>query len=138
MKKLLIIFLSIILLTTGCGKSPIDDIKDNIKEDIKDNLEDIKNDLEDISNEANYPYQDSKDTVITLDKYNQINNGMTEQEVWDLIGGQCTNISTTDLGIGAEYVTSAYGCNGKGNVGANAMLTFQGGKLISKSQAGLK
>lgn len=63
---------------------------------------------------------------------------MTENEVWNVVGGQCTNTGTTDLGIGSEYVTVSYGCNGTGSVGANVVLMFQGGKLKTMSQTGLE
>lgn len=97
-------------------------------------LEDVSSSIED----AQYPYPDSKDTTVTLAEYQQLSAGMTEQQVWDTIGGKCTNTGTTDLGMGAEYVTISYGCNGEGSVGANAILMFQGGKLTTMSQAGLK
>lgn len=76
--------------------------------------------------------------TISLEEYNQLKNGMTEDEVWDIIGGKCTNTGNTDLGMGEEYVTITYGCNGYGKTGANAILIFQGGTLNSMSQAGLK
>lgn len=87
--------------------------------------------------EITYPYPDSKDTIVTLDEYKKLENGMTEQEVWDIIGGQCTNTGTTDIGAGEQYVTVSYGCNGNGKTGANVILMFQGGKLVTMSQAGL-
>lgn len=89
-------------------------------------------------NENTYAYPDSKNTIVTLSKYNLLDTGMTEQEVWDIIGGKCTNTGTTDIGAGDEFITITYGCNGKGRVGANVILIFQGGKLYSKSQAGLQ
>lgn len=85
-----------------------------------------------------YAYPDSKDTVVTLEEYNKLETGMTEQEVWDVIGGKCTNTGTTDIGMGDEYVTVSYGCNGEGSFGANVILMFQGGKLSTKTQAGLE
>lgn len=63
---------------------------------------------------------------------------MLEQEVWNVIGGQCTNTGITDVGAGEQYVTVSYGCNGSGTTGANVILMFQGGKLINKTQTGLK
>lgn len=63
---------------------------------------------------------------------------MTEDEVWDIIGGVCTNTGTTDLGIGSEYVTISYGCNGNGGIGSNVILMFQGGEHSTFSQIGLK
>ena len=83
-------------------------------------------------------HPDSKDVTISLEEYNQLESGMTEDEVWAIIGGQCTNTGTTDLGLGEAYKTVSYGCNGEGSLGANAILMFQGGKLTTMSQAGLK
>lgn len=118
-KKFLIMALLLCpLILTGCTEE----------------LEDLENELDD----AQYVYPDSKDVTVTLDEYNQLESGMTEQQVWDIIGGQCTNTGTTDLGIGDQYVTISYGCNGNGSIGANVILMFQGGKLSTMSQTGLK
>lgn len=97
-------------------------------------LEDLSNDLKD----AEYVYPDSKDVVVSLEQYNNLSSGMTEQQVWDVIGGKCTNTGTTDIGMGEQYVTVSYGCNGNGGVGSNVILMFQGGTLYTKSQIGLK
>ncbi len=126
MKKILLLSLLIApLLLTGCTEE----------------LENVSNTLEDTSNkidDTQYAYPDSKDVLVTLAEYNELQSGMTEQEVWDIIGGQCTNTGTTDLGIGEEYITVSYGCNGDGTIGANVVLMFQGGKLNTKSQIGLR
>ena len=120
MKKILSIFLILIIsfVLTGCTEE----------------LEDLSNELD----ETQYVYPDSKDVTVTLDEYNQLKSGMTESEVWEIIGGQCTNTGTTDMGIGNQYVTVSYGCNGNGSLGANVILMFQGGKLTTMSQTGLK
>lgn len=114
-KYFLILGLLCVLTISGCS------------EDISDKLEDTQ-----------YVYPDSKDVIVTLDEYKQLKSGMTEQEVWDIIGGKCTNTGTTDLGIGEQYITISYGCNGNGNTGSNVILMFQGGKLNTMSQIGLK
>lgn len=120
MKKMvfLVALMLVPLMLTGCTEE----------------LENLENELD----EAQYVYPDSKDVIVTLDEYNQLKSGMTEQQVWDIIGGQCTNTGTTDLGIGDQYVTVSYGCNGNGSIGANVILMFQGGKLSTMSQTGLK
>ena len=106
------------LMLTGCSEE----------------LDDLSKTLDD----ANYAYPDSKDVIVTLDAYNKLSSGMTEQQVWDVIGGKCTNTGTTDLGMGSQYVTVSYGCNGNGGVGSNVLLMFQDGKLSTMSQIGLK
>lgn len=120
MKKLFIVvsLLLVSFILTGCS------------EELKD-LEDFQEDIE-------YVYPDSKDVVVTLEEYNKLKSGMSESEVWEIIGGKCTNTGTTDLGIGSQYVTVSYGCNGNGTVGSNVILMFQGGKLNTMSQIGLK
>ena len=85
-----------------------------------------------------YPYPDSKDTMVTLEEFNQLENGMTEDEVWEIIGGKCTLTGETAIGDYEEYATISYGCNGDGQTGANVILMFQGGELTTKTQAGLK
>lgn len=117
MKKMLflIIMLTFMLFLTGCTEN-----------------------LENAIDDATYAYPSSKETIVTLKEYNNLKSGMTEQEVWNIIGGKCTSTGTTDLGMGDKYVTNSYGCNGYGTTGANVILMFQGGKLISFNQAGLK
>ena len=85
-----------------------------------------------------YAYPDSKDTIVTLEEFNQLETGMTEEEVWDIIGGECTLDAETSIDGLEEYKTVSYGCNGKGSTGANVQLIFQGGKLDTKVQVGLK
>lgn len=120
MKKLLILTFVLLfsLCVTGCTEE----------------LENLSNELDD----TQYVYPDTKNVIVTLEEYNKLKSGMTEQEVWDIVGGTCTNTGTTDLGIGSEYVTISYGCNGNGTVGSNVVLMFQGGKLYTMSQIGLK
>ena len=120
MKKIFfaIVLLLVLFMLTGCTEE----------------AEKLSEDLEEIE----YGYPDSKDVVVTLEEFNQLSSGMTEQEVWDIIGGQCTNTGSTDLGIGEEYVSVSYGCNGNGSVGTNVILMYQGGTLSTMSQSGLK
>ena len=47
-------------------------------------------------------------------------------------------MSTTDLGIVSQYVTISYRYNGNGSIGSNVILMFQGRKLNTMSQVGLK
>jgi len=76
---------------------------------------------------------------LTLEKYNKIENGMTYDEVKDIIGSEGT-VGAESGEKGSEYYTVIYQYEGKGSVGANASFTFQGSplKLQSKAQAGLK
>ena len=70
--------------------------------------------------------------------YYKIENGMTYSEVCKIIGGEGSLGSSVDMGIGSEYETEIYEWKGNGSVGANANVTFQGGKVVGKAQAGLR
>ncbi|WP_019535693.1 hypothetical protein [Paenibacillus ginsengihumi] len=69
--------------------------------------------------------------LITFDQYKKLEIGMTYEEVTEIIGGHGTAMSEA-----AGIVVYSY--NGKGDLGANAVLTFMNGKLTAKAQAGLK
>ncbi len=77
-------------------------------------------------------------STISITEYESITNGMTYEEVCDIIGGEGELLANTDLDLGDDLVTESYSWEGEGSVGANALIMFQGGKVISKSQAGLE
>lgn len=83
------------------------------------------------------PEPPKNDPKISLDEFNQIQTGMSYQQVVDIIGSEGTVLSETDIG-GAEYKTTIYTWEGSGSLGANANITIQGGKVVSKAQFGLK
>jgi hypothetical protein len=78
------------------------------------------------------------DASMSLAEFNKIQTGMTYQEVQDIVGGEGTLSSSVDIGMGSEYKTEIYQWTGDGSIGANANVTFQGGKVMSKAQIGLK
>lgn len=69
---------------------------------------------------------------LTLDRYNQISNGMTEQQVTAL-AGSCQTISEGDI---AGIKTKSLLCAGDQPL-SKATFIFTGGTLVSKSQFGL-
>lgn len=77
----------------------------------------------------------AKQASITKEQYDKIDNGMTYQEVVDIIGGEGEIVTETGkkgsdmYGMGVMY---------KGKDGANATFIFLGNKLESKSQYELK
>ena len=73
---------------------------------------------------------------ITLAQFEQVKNGMTYEEVSAIIG-KGTKLAETGT-PGDSLYTVSYSYKGKGAIGANAIVLFQGNKLITKSQAGLK
>ena len=75
---------------------------------------------------------------ITLSEFDQIKTGMSYSQVCEIIGGKGELMSSVDLDIGSEYATQLYTWEGNGYTGSNANVTFQGGKVVSKAQIGLK
>lgn len=74
--------------------------------------------------------------TITKEEFEQVQNGMTYDEVTKIIGGPGEIMS--EVGTkGDQFYTVIYMYKGE-SLGANANLTFQGGKLNAKAQFGLK
>lgn len=71
---------------------------------------------------------------ITLSAFNRISDGMTYAQVVNILGKEGTEISSSNL---AGYKTVMYQWDGD-SWGANMNAMFQNGRLISKSQFGLK
>lgn len=85
-----------------------------------------------------YEYSGNNPPTISLEEFNAIRTGMTYQEVYDIIGSQGQVLSEVDLGMGDEYYTVVRQWDGEGSLGANANITFQGGKVTAKAQFGLE
>jgi len=73
-----------------------------------------------------------------MEEFNKIETGMSYKQVCDIVGGEGTLGSSVDIGAGGQYKTEIYQWTGHGSIGSNANVTFQGGKVISKAQIGLK
>ena len=71
--------------------------------------------------------------VVTMAEFNQIQTGMSYEQVVKIIGAPGEEMSRVDL---AGYLTIMYGWNNPNGSNMNAM--FQNGFLISKAQFGLK
>lgn len=115
MKKVVALLIVVILSVSLCGCGNLNSIIEGTNADI-------------IASEA----------TISLAEFNKIETGMSYKEVCDIIGGEGTLSSSVDLGMGEEYKTELYQWTGEGIIGANANVTFQGGKVMSKAQIGLK
>lgn len=70
---------------------------------------------------------------INADKFNQIQNGMTYDEVVAIIGEDGTSISESEL---ADIKTEIYEWQSHDGWG-NANITFQNGKVVNKAQFGV-
>lgn len=84
-----------------------------------------------------FDYTDNPPTM-SLEEFNAISVGMNFQEVADIVGSSGTRLSEVDLNLGDEYRTIIFQWDGEGSLGANANVTFQGGKVVSKAQFGLE
>lgn len=72
---------------------------------------------------------------LNLSKFNQIQTGMSYEEVVKIIGSEGEVVSESDM---FGYHTIMYSWSGKGSTGANAIFTFQNNKLNNKAQVGLR
>jgi hypothetical protein len=71
--------------------------------------------------------------LITLAKFNQIQNGMTIQQIQELIGSEGKLLGSTNAGNISGKVYSW-----QNPQGSNAIVEFKNDQVVSKSQAGLK
>lgn len=100
----------------------------NMQKAVSDALDTLSDDLNQIANST-------QEENLDLEKFNKIETGMTYEEVVGIIGEEGTVMSESEIG---KTKTTMYSWNGKGSIGANANVTFQNNKVISKAQFGLK
>lgn len=91
----------------------------------------------DMSEMTSNQSETAETSKITLEKFNQIQTGMTYQEVVGIIGEEGTVLSETDIMNDEQYKTTMYYWYGEDGI-SNANVTIQGGKVISKAQIGLE
>lgn len=87
--------------------------------------------------EKKKPAAKKNDPGISMAEFEQIKSGMTYEEVVKIIGGE-GEVQSEVGAEGDEFYTVAYAFKGEKGFGSNAILMFQGGKLDTKAQAGLK
>ena len=76
----------------------------------------------------------AEDVKVTLEQYNQIENGMTYDEVVSIFGGKETSSSESEVaGIKSQVMT----WNGNGTFSV-VSIGFTNGEVSSKSQTGLE
>lgn len=90
------------------------------------------------ANTDNSNATNTNDAKISLEEFNQIETGMSYEEVVEIVGGEGTVLSESDITGDGQYKTTIYSWDGNGMLGANANVTFQGDKVISKAQFGLE
>ena len=72
---------------------------------------------------------------ITMDDYNQITEGMSYDQVKEIIGSEGELSGTSSVG---DYSVSIYTWYGNGTLGSNANVTFTNNRVTGKAQIGLK
>ena len=77
-----------------------------------------------------------QDGPMTMEKFNQINSNMTYADIVNMLDGDRGEI-LSQVETGGIKVTIVQ-WEGKGDLGANANVTFEGQKAVSKAQFGLK
>ena len=77
----------------------------------------------------------SEINTITLKEYNSLRTGTNYRQCVKTIGGEGELILESSYG---DYKIEMYSWKGNGDIGANAVITFEDGKLSAKSQIGLK
>lgn len=92
---------------------------------------------EDLGVEQAAPAQPINSPKMSMSEFNQIQNGMSYEQVVQIVGGPGEKISEAGS-PGQAYYTVAYMWEGEGSMGANANCMFQGGALATKAQFGLK
>lgn len=75
----------------------------------------------------------SEPPVVTLAEYKQVREGMTYEQVRNIIGAAGEELSRSDL---AGYTTVMYSWSNPNGSNMNAM--FQNGRLVNKAQFGLR
>lgn len=83
------------------------------------------------------PKEEKNSPKMSKAEFDVIKSGMTYEEVTAIIGGPGELVSESGS-PGEEFHTVMYQYEGEGQIGANANLMFQGGKLVNKAQFGLQ
>lgn len=81
------------------------------------------------------PTEKINNPTITLEEFNKLKTGMTHKQVANIVGSNGQLLSESDI---AGYHSYMIMWEGEESLGANANALFQNGKLVSKSQFGLR
>ncbi len=131
MKKKLIFSAALVLSLglAGCGEDTTKDTSDKPVEESK------KEDTTKQKTTAPATKEETKSDKLTEEKFKQIKEGMTYEEVVKIVGSEGKVISETGV-AGDPYHTVMYEFETDGTFSTSSMM-FQGGKLINKTQIGV-
>lgn len=86
-----------------------------------------------VVNKAQFGVGDKSSVQVTMDQYNQVQTGMTYDQVKQIMGGDGELTSDTKV---AGHTAQLYTWYGK-SAGSNATITFTDGAVDAKAQVGL-
>lgn len=90
-----------------------------------------------LESKAQMGVADTDSPEVSLEQFNQVQNGMTTEEVFAIVGGEGEIQSETGE-VGTDFYTVMYSYPGESGLGSNVSFMFQGDKLQNKSQFGLE
>ncbi|MFJ6414366.1 hypothetical protein ACIQLG_16410 [Terribacillus saccharophilus] len=140
-KKWWVWLIAIIVVAAAAGGAGSDDSADSGKKESTEataaSAETTKEETKEDS-EAETEEEAENTPKMTKDEFSQIKNGMTIEEVTNIVGGEGDLMSETGA-EGDQFYTALYTWEGEGGFGANANITFQGNPAVvqSKAQLGL-
>lgn len=97
----------------------------------------ISNDISGQEQQTDSTKKTETNPKINKEEFDSIKNGMSYEEVVNIVGGDGELLSETGTN-GDQYHTMMYSWEGEKGFGSNANTTFQNGKLVNKAQFGLK
>ena len=105
------------------------------QESLVNGLETFSNSLSEFSNEMENSFNVDNESPdkMTLDKFNQIQTGMTYEQVVAIVGSEGTLSTESAYGNQSMKIYYWYASNGI----SNATISFTNGKVSAKSQIGL-
>lgn len=138
MKKLLMALSATSLIAlAACTEVEETTVAPEPKQEVEVKQDQKKEEKKEVKQETKKPAVNKNNPGISLAEFKEIKNGMSYEEVVKIVGGE----GEVQSEVGEEsdqYYTVAYSFQGEKGFGSNVILMFQGGKLNTKSQAGLK
>ena len=123
-----LVFVALTLVVLGCSCPNLKNFNFDNKGTSSNTTPATNNSIEPIVSPTS-----NKTSTISLAKYNQIKNGMNYQETVNILGGEGTEVSSSEVG---KYKTATYKWDGENY--SYIILTFQNDKLMFKTQGSLK
>ncbi|MDA2738393.1 DUF3862 domain-containing protein [Bacillus cereus group sp. Bc015] len=101
----------------------------------QEKIDNLKEKVEEKTEKQVEKQEPAKKEGINKAEFEQIQNGMSYEEVVAIIGNEGELQSESEVG---NYKTQLYTWKGESGIGSNANVTFQNGKVQAKAQFGLK